>query len=78
MNVASQIRQQANDIDMRTQDTEILLKAIAEQMDRFTELQDDDSPHFNAAYCFVTCAMRNVELLKEHVQHVFELLKGQP
>lgn len=78
MNRDDQIRQQANDIDMRAVDAKILLNTIGEKLDAMDGLNEEDTAHALAMHCFVTCALRNLELLKEHVDHVFELLKVQP
>jgi hypothetical protein len=77
MNVADQLRQQANDIDMRVFDTVILLETMTEKLHAMGNLDPENLARANAVECFVTCAMRNVELMKQHVAHMHELLKVQ-
>lgn len=70
MDAFDQIRERCHDIDMRAGDIEILLKAMFDKID---SMGSDPIDAANAINCFVTCALRNAVLLKEHNEHILAL-----
>jgi len=67
-----QIRQQAQEIETRACDIEILLETIFEKIDRLASAGPVKT--LDAINTLTTCALRNVALIKKHHEHISELI----
>lgn len=65
-----QIRIQANEIETRAYEVEILMQTIFEKIDSGLS---DPVKTLDAINCYATCALRNVALIKEHNLHILAL-----
>lgn len=76
MTFKEQLCRQANDIEMRAADAAILLEVMSEKLQDMDGLDDDNLRLANAVECFISCTLRNVQLIREHNEHVFAILKA--
>jgi hypothetical protein len=62
-----QIRRQADDIESRLVEVEVLAQTI------FLKIDHDPAQALTAINCYATCILRNVALIEEHRQHIIAL-----
>lgn len=67
-NPIDQIREQAQEIETRTCDVEVLLETIFEKIDGLASAGPVKT--LDAINTLATCALRNVALIKEHYEYI--------